>query len=356
MACGFPDAAVPLGGDGSGVSAPAFPEPHHGGDLAAATRVFGLPCGGWLDLSTGINPAPWPVPAALPDATLSRLPEPALLAGMLAAARSAYRIADGIELIAGPGSDVLLRLLPLVLPPGRVAIVGPTYGGHEAAWRAAGRDVTLAREPEDAAAAARFVVVANPNNPDGRTWPPARLAAVAAELGSRGGLLIVDEAFADVAPAISLIPALAALPAIVLRSFGKFHGLAGLRLGFAAGAVAPLARMRAILGVWPVSGPALAVATAALMDEGWRTAARTGLAASAARLRGLLQENGLAVAGGTDLFVLVDSPSANEIHRHLARQGIWTRAFPDHPRWLRLGLPPADGWERLAAALASVGR
>ncbi len=142
---------------------------------------------------------------------------------------------------------------PWSRPPGSVAIVAPTYGSHSDAWQSAGRSVETVAALDRIAPDTTIVIVGNPNNPDGRTFSPSRLANLARTLGARGGLLIVDEAFADVAPEVSLAPELAGLPAIVLRSFGKFYGLAGLRLGFAAGQSAVTARLAGLLGDWPVS-------------------------------------------------------------------------------------------------------
>jgi cobalamin biosynthetic protein CobC len=328
--------------------------PRHGGDLAHATALYGEPRGGWLDLSTGINPIPYPAPPIGP-ADLGRLPDPDRLARLIATARDAYAVPDGVRLIAAPGSEIAIRLLPLVAPAGKVAILAPTYGSHREAWANAGRAVvavgSVEANPDDAA----ILVLANPNNPDGRLTETDPLVHLAEGLGRRGGLLIVDEAFADLAPEASLIPHLAGLPAVVLRSLGKFYGLAGLRLGFVAGAEPDLGRLETLLGDWPVSGPAIAAGEAALADAPWRDATRRRLSRDAARLRALLRAHGLTVLGGSDLFVLVGDRNALALHRRLAERGIWTRAFAEEPTWLRLGLPADDaGFARLDQALAAL--
>jgi cobalamin biosynthetic protein CobC len=204
--------------------------------------------------------------------------------------------------------------------------------------------------PDDAS----VVIVANPNNPDGRTTDPAKLVALAEQLGDAGGFLVVDEAFADVAPDISLVPDLAGLPAVVLRSFGKFYGLAGLRLGFLIGDRSIVSLVEQLLGDWPVSGPAVAIGAAALADDDWRDTTRRRLATDADRFGDILASHRLHTIGGTDLFALVEDDDAPEIHDRLARQGIWTRVFADRPRWLRLGLPPPRGFDRLDRALRNV--
>ena len=326
--------------------------PRHGGDLAFAEARYGRPVGGWLDLSTGVNPNPWPVPP-ISTGALTRLPQPNAMARLIAAARSAYAIEGTVEILAVPGSELAIRLLPLVAPPGPVAIVSPTYGSHAEAWHRAGRTVATVHTLDHVPDTARVVVLANPNNPDGRRIDSAALAAEAHRLGAHGGMLVVDEAFGDVAPPDSnLEPMLAGLDAVVLRSLGKFFGLPGLRLGFVAGAPEIVGNLARLLGDWPVSGPALEIGAAALEDSDWQATTRTRLATDAMRLRDTLSGAGFTIVGSTDLFVLAAHDSAGNVHEALARQGIWTRAFAERPDWLRFGLPSDDaGFTRLAKAL-----
>jgi cobalamin biosynthetic protein CobC len=329
----------------------AAPAPRHGGDLDHATAVFGSPPEGWLDLSTGVNPHPYPA-AGVASAELRRLPSGARLAALAEAARAAYGADPSLAVAATPGSEVALRLLPLLAPDGPVAIVSPTYASHAEAWRTAGRDVVAVPELGAVPPGVAAVVVGNPNNPDGRRSDPDALGQLAQRLAERG-LLVVDEAFADLAPDASLVPHLAGLNAVVLRSFGKFFGLPGLRLGFALGARSMVAQVADLMGDWPVSSPALAIGTAALADAAWQEAMRTRLAADARRLRQLLTARGLSIRGGTDLFVLVEEPSGT-LHEALARNGIWTRGFTEQPTWVRIGLPGDDqAFARLERALSA---
>lgn len=328
--------------------------PRHGGDLAFARAHYGEPADGWLDLSTGVNPTPYPAPP-LAAAALARLPDRDALRDLVATARRAYGAPAQATLIATPGSDTAIRLLPVAAPPGPVVVVAPTYAGHVDAWRDAGRVVVDAATIDAIPDEATIAVVVNPNNPDGQLHHPDALAQAAHRLGERGGLLVVDEAFGDPTPDASLMPYLAGLPAVVLRSFGKFYGLAGLRLGFVAGSPPPLDRLAALLGEWPVSSAAIAIGRAALADAAWRDAARRRLRTQHARLSALLARRGLDPIGGTDLFVLVDTPTAADIHRELARRGIWTRVFVEQPAWLRIGLPGGDaGFTRLDGALEEI--
>lgn len=325
----------------------------HGGDLAWAERRFGPPAAGWLDLSTGINPWPYKFPPMAPEAW-ARLPDRAALSALATAAARYYRAPSPANIAAAPGTQALIRLLPRLRLPGRVAVIGPTYAEHAAGWSDAGHAVADAADPLDAAATADIVVVTNPNNPDGRTHPPETLLLVAELLAARGGLLLVDEAFADLAPALSLAPLCDRPGLVVLRSFGKFFGLAGLRLGFALAEPAFAAAIRAALGAWPVAGPAIAIARAAFADRAWADSTRIRLTEAVADLRTVLAAAGLTIDGGTDLFVLTASPDAAARFERLGRSGILARHFPERPDRLRFGLPPdAAARARLAAALGA---
>jgi cobalamin biosynthesis protein CobC len=322
--------------------------PLHGGDLTAAEARWGTSSDGWLDLSTGINPWPYPLPA-IPAAAWTRLPSAADQALLAAAAARRYRLRHGVVLAAA-GSQALIQAAPRLLPPGPVVVVGPTYGEHARAWAAAGHHVVHRTDAADIGDAAAAVVV-NPNNPDGRIVPPALLRDLADRFALRGGLLVVDEAFADSRPDLSLVPDLGP-GLVVLRSFGKFYGLAGLRLGFALAMPELADRLAALLGPWPASGPALAVGMRALADEDWAAATVARLDAAAAALDGVLMRAGLEVVGGTNLFRLAESRRAPDLYERLGRAGILVRAFADRPTLLRIGLPgDAPALARLERAL-----
>lgn len=326
----------------------------HGGDLTDAVARHGAGDPAWLDLSTGINPHPWPAPEGLRRSGWERLPAKADLDRLLRVARSAYRVPDGAEIVAAPGTQALIQWLPRLAEQGSVAVLGPTYGEHAAVWRGAGlsvREIAGLDEVEDA----RHVVAVNPNNPDGRVIPHAGLAQAGRLCAERGGWLVVDESFADVVPEACAARLAAELPIVVLRSFGKFHGLAGLRLGFAV-APPPLAdRIAQALGPWAVSGPALAVGAAALADVAWADAMRGRLRREAEALDRVLAEAGFAPAGGTSLYRLVRHSRAASIQAALAAEHIWVRSFEWAPDLLRFGLPQdAASRERLRAALRTL--
>jgi cobalamin biosynthetic protein CobC len=325
----------------------------HGGELAAARRQFPGAVEPFIDLSTGINPDPYPMPD-LSTAVLARLPDPDALASLAATAARFYGAPSPAHVVPAPGTQILLPLVAGLVQPGRAAILSPTYSEHSRAAALAGhavRDIGGL----DALADAELVVVTNPNNPDGRLLTKAELLAAAKHLQARGGILVIDEAFMDVGPSgVSLAPEVARGNIVVLRSFGKFFGLAGLRLGFAIAALPLAVRLAALLGPWAVSAPALAAGTKAMADLAWIEMTRRRLAQAAVRLDAILRGSGLEIIGGTTLFRLARTRAAPELFHHLGRAGILVRAFPDHATWLRFGLPAAEpDWQRLQIAMAA---
>jgi cobalamin biosynthesis protein CobC len=312
-------------------------------------------------LSTGINPHSYPLPQMAPE-VFARLPEPAALERLAATAARAYG-ASPDQVVAAPGTQILLPPVFALVPGGRAAVLGPTYAEHARVARLVDHETTEVTTIEDLRGADLAVIV-NPNNPDGRIVSKDGLLALADEKRRHGGLLVVDEAFADVGQidvgeidlgpgGLSLGPEVGRGNLVVLRSFGKFHGLAGLRLGFALAAPELAARLRATLGPWAVAGPAIAAGQAALADTAWAEAMRDILAREAARLDLLLIGAKLEIVGGTSLFRLVRTPAATALFDHLGRAGILVRRFAEQPAWLRFGLPGDEAaWQRLAAALA----
>lgn len=324
----------------------------HGGDLSEAMTRFGGAPEAWLDLSTGINPNSYPLPP-LPHDVWQRLPSRADAAALLAAARRAYAVPDDVGIVAAPGTQALIQWLPRLAAHGAVAVVSPTYNEHAAAWRLAGHEVMGIGADDALPEAVRHVVIVNPNNPDGRIVDHTALARLGETVAARDGTMVIDEAFADLDPANSAVALCRNWPVVVLRSFGKFYGLAGLRLGFAVGPQPLIARVREAMGPWTCSGPALAVGSAALDDERWANEMREELREQAAKLDAALQAAGFAAVGGTALFRLVRHRHASAYHAALARRHIWCRRFDWADDLLRFGLPPDDAaLARLAHALA----
>jgi cobalamin biosynthesis protein CobC len=324
---------------------------YHGGNINLARVRFPHAPLPWIDLSTGINPVPYPVGEIAPT-TWTRLPEPMQLGALEAAARFAYGAGPSAEVVAAAGSQTLIQWLPHVVPARRVGILRFTYGEHETCWRTAGAEVATVGTLAELTAFDVGVVV-NPNNPDGRLLRSNDLGEAARSMERHGGLLIVDEAFMDVfAPQDSLIPCLPDKSAVVLRSFGKIYGLAGIRLGFAVASREIATLLRRAIGPWAVSGPAIGIGRRALSDAIWLSETVARLKRQAARLDRLLQAVGFRIAGGTPLFRLAARADARAWFERLGQAGILTRPFLARPDWLRFGIPGApDDWARLEAAL-----
>jgi cobalamin biosynthetic protein CobC len=317
----------------------------HGGNIGAALAQFGGQMEDWIDLSTGINRVAYPfvnVPAAL----WHRLPTGEDMAQALAAARWHYGVQAPAMLCAG--AQAAIQMIPQLRSAGRAAVLSPSYNEHAACLRAQGWQVSAA--PDLAAMrGADLAVVVNPNNPDGRVFTPGDLLTLLPDVG----LLVVDESFGDVAPHLSLLPYAGQNKLLILRSFGKFWGLAGARFGLVFGPKSHVEQLSALAGPWPVSGPALHIARAAYADKAWADATRARLVQDAAKMDDLARGAGWRVVGGCDLFRLYDTPDAAAAQTRLARAHIWSRIFPYSATWLRLGpAGSADEWNRLAAALA----
>jgi len=319
----------------------------HGGNLRDAAARFGRPAAEWLDLSTGINPDFYPVPATAANAW-HRLPEPDC--SLITAAQAYY---GAPQLMPVAGSQAAIQALPRLRDKANVIMSSPSYAEHAYQWRRAGHAV---REVgyEDLAAqidTADVVVVVNPNNPTGATIARNLLLDWAERLAARGGWLVVDEAFGDTMPEVSVARWTHRPGLIVLRSVGKFFGLAGLRLGFVAADPILLNRLAEWIGPWSVSGPAQQIGAAALSDTGWQTETRARLVREGERLQKLLSGYGVASCG-TALFQWWPEKQAETFAHHMAERGIWVRLFTHQARGIRLGLPGSEaGWQRLAASL-----
>ncbi|MCP1199781.1 threonine-phosphate decarboxylase CobD [Notoacmeibacter sp. MSK16QG-6] len=323
----------------------------HGGDLSEAENLFPDAPQPWVDLSTGISPFAYPLPPLSPDCW-ARLPQPAETARLCAAAALAYG-AKPTEVVAGAGTQPLVANVLRLLRRSEIAIVGPTYAEHGRICRQIGHSVRDIAQVGDVPDSSRCVIVVNPDNPTGTLTSRSDLLDLARHLQRRGGLLIVDEAFMDsAADSQSLCDRVIGLPIVVLRSFGKFYGLAGLRLGFAIAGEAIAGRLRSDLGPWPVSGPAIGIGQAALRDTAWQEAQRQRLVAASERLDQALIAYGFKAEGVSPLFRTLRCDGVPDLFDRLGRAGIWTRRFAFDPDLLRIGLPSDEAaWRRLCDAL-----
>jgi cobalamin biosynthesis protein CobC len=332
---------------------------HHGGRLGAARAAYSQAPQPWIDLSTGINPKSYPAPRAR-GVTLNRLPDSGELSQLESVAAAAFGVGDSQRVVATGGTETALRLLPYVLRQKAAIVAGPTYGSHADGWEKAGvpSRVVPDAELESSIADQTALIVVNPNNPDGRLVGRDRLRHLHDAVASRGGVFVVDEAFAEVTPQASVADIAGTGVAehlVVLRSFGKFYGLAGLRLGFVVGSPVVAARVRGMIGDWPVSVDALAAGLAAYADRQWTERMRVQLASAARRLDGLLSRYGFEVVGGTSLYRLVRAVDAPARFERLAAAGILTRPFQHDATLLRFGLPGTpEAWQRLEEALGGL--
>lgn len=305
----------------------------HGGGLDAAIAQYGGTRADWLDLSTGINPVAyeWSPPSS--DAW-RHLPDQGALKSLTNAARTFWNVPDGAEIIPASGASALIAQIPGMIPAKSVNIPHPTYNEHGHAFDTWGWTRSETADTQ---------VLVNPNNPDGRFWSASDM---------RDGLTIIDESFCDVAPDKSLIDLAARPNVIMLKSFGKFWGLAGLRLGFAI-CLPELAQcLRDRIGPWAVSGPALAIGAQALDDDDWAAETRNRLARDVKKLDHILSAASLRIVGGTDLFRLTEARCARTLQERLARDRILVRTFPYSTTLVRFGLPGADtDWDRIKVAL-----
>lgn len=317
----------------------------HGGNLDIARGRFGGLSEDWIDLSTGINRRPYPIGDLQPH-HWTALPSRSELKSLEEAARQAY--ATTAPVLATAGAQAAIQMLPQLAPKGSAKILAPTYGEFGHVLRTAGWRVEEVGEL-DALPGVDLAIVVNPNNPDGRRHDPQDLLA----LVPRVGRLVVDESFVDALPELSLAPQAGRPGLLVLRSFGKFYGLAGLRLGFVLACEADIAALAGMAGPWPVSGMAIAIGRRALDDRDWARETRARLVRDTERLDRLAQAAGWTLVGGTLLFRLYDATDGLRAQERLGRVRIWSRAFRDRPTWLRLGLPGDETeWQRLAMALS----
>lgn len=336
------------------VAGSAFGGPiQHGGNLARARALFPEAREPWIDLSTGINPYSYPY-SPIPANAFSRLPEPDALSRLCALAAESYGAPASEMIVAAPGTQILLPIiagLAKQVSGGNNAIVlSPTYAEHARAAAMAGFEVSET-DDLDRLAEGQLAIVVNPNNPTGRMVAKADLLALAGLMRAKGGLLVVDEAFIDVSEAESVAAHVGEGGLVVLKSFGKFYGLAGVRLGFAMSQQEIVSRVDERLGPWAVSGPALHIAGEALSDGPWQMTMREQLRRDAGRLDALLDQASVRVSGGTTLFRFVRDGEAQALFQRLGEAGIMTRRFEERPDDLRIGLPGEGEWERLAAAL-----
>jgi len=319
----------------------------HGGRLREAAQTYSIPLANWIDLSTGINPHGYPIPA-IPAAAWQRLPEEQ--DGLMAAAQAYYQSEN---ILAVAGSQAAIQTLPLLRPKGMIGILAPSYAEHAHAWQKAGHELrTIDVEKIDTLIhQLDTLILVNPNNPTGQTFSPEQCLHWLEILNKKQGWLIIDEAFIDATPELSLSTFSPRKGLIILRSIGKFFGLAGIRSGFVLAEQPILDTLNEHLGPWTLSNPSRLVTAEALKNQAWQTQTRTQLQQQSQRLQQLLSEHQLPPTGSNALFQWVKTEQAKQLHQQLAQQAVFTRLF-NQPNSLRFGLPENENaWQQLTQAL-----
>jgi len=319
----------------------------HGGRLLEAAQQYQIPTSKWLDLSTGINPNGYPVPN-IPDSIWQRLPEEQ--DELISTAQNYYR---SPSILAVAGSQAAIQSLPLLRSAGTIGIITPSYAEHAYAWEKAGHKILTmaASEVNQHIHLLDTLILINPNNPSAETFTQKQCLSWLEKLNQRQGWLIIDEAFIDTTPELSLSKLAPLKGLIILRSIGKFFGLAGLRAGFVLAEPSVLNPLNELLGPWALSNPSRFVCTQALQNTAWQEEARQQLQQQSQRLNILLKQHQLSPTGSTHLFQWVQTEQATYIHEQLAKQAVFTRLFKQ-PASLRFGLPANEAaWQHLESAL-----
>lgn len=305
----------------------------HGGNLERAMQSYGGSPSDWIDISTGISP----FSASLPELRLSdwhRLPESASLDELAQIAQVYY--ASNQECIVTSGSQFLINHLPDLLK-GDIGILEPSYGEYAASFARHGREYN-ALDTIDEIDDVQSIILANPNNPDGRLYAQGELYELAEVLKKRDGYLVVDEAFCDVCDNASMLIADPIENLIVLKSFGKFFGLAGARIGFVFAHNDVLHQIEQLQGPWSVSGPSISVAKYVLTCDGIHQDLLREISSRHSQFIQMLSDTRLKIIGGTKLFTLIEHENATDLHEHFLNKKILTRKFDYNACWLRLGL------------------
>ncbi|MCI2284082.1 threonine-phosphate decarboxylase CobD [Colwellia sp. MSW7] len=341
----------------------------HGGQLQQVAKQYNIPAENWLDLSTGIAPFSYPIPS-IPEKVYQSLPQ---TSSDLKTAAKRYYNAD--NLLVTNGSQAIIKLLPTLWRkknPLSTTVYLPEQGykEHALAWQTAGftvywyKNELLEQEPIENNT---VLVIINPNNPTGQLYSQSTLIKYQEKLEKSNGLLVIDEAFIDVvSPSHSMSHTINSNSntinnTLILRSFGKFFGLAGIRIGFLIGSETWIEKFNDQLGPWQVNGPAQFIAQSALSDYQWHEQQKQKLQLLSADLRTILTKSipseYINKITGTDLFQTVyftesteTKSRAENYYASLCQQAVYAR-LTDDKQALRFGLAKKNQHERLKNAL-----
>ncbi len=334
--------------------------PKHGGDLAYWQRKVGNDALNWLDLSSACNREPWPVPE-VSTALWMALPDQTEL--LEQAERYFARRPNAI----GAGSQHIIESLPPLLRESgcltnqTVFVPRIGYQEHAFAWRKWGYDIVYYDALEELLTQHWAVaVVIQPNNPTGELASASILSQLVAHAEQQGASLVVDEAFIDATPEWSVLNHQQTKDLseslFVMRSVGKFFGLAGARVGFVFCASKWQVALNNLLGPWPVATPSLHLVSLALADTAWQSHALQNLTVRQAAFVERVMPKLNTVFDSQDsvrnaLFTtwFLDSQAyAEHVFTMLHQVGVHTRLGDG---WIRVALPALDEMDALNRAL-----
>ncbi|MBX7145921.1 MAG: aminotransferase class I/II-fold pyridoxal phosphate-dependent enzyme [Alphaproteobacteria bacterium] len=326
--------------------------PDHGGDLIYAKNYFGEPNHPWVDLSTGINPRSYPF-SFIKNEKYQKLPSQNDISKLLEIARNYYQTPDQVDIIAGPGSQFFLQTLPLFLQEYKnISILTPTYNEYAKCWGSKNSKITYVKKITELKRDQQILIICNPNNPNGAIIDHNVILDTAQFLKKNKGILIIDEAFVDPIPEYSIVPLLHHSNIIVLKSFGKFFGLAGLRLGFMISAHPVIQQINHFLGPWPISHPAIEIGIKAFNDKVWINKTKNWLQITSKKIHSVFQTYNFKQYKGTALFTFINDSRAFSLYQCLGKKGIYTRIYKENPSWIRIGMPLPQTFKRLTKALS----
>lgn len=317
----------------------------HGGNIDKAISIYGGKVNDWIDLSTGINPDCYPIPK-FSNTDWRNLPTLTEIEKLESLIKSEFNTFSSVMLT--PGSQIAISLLPTLLKKQIVGIIEPTYSDYFESFENAGFKVCSCSNIQELLKS-KIAIIVNPNNPDGKNYDIKDLLL----LSEKVNLLIVDESFIEASNTSSIISYIKQKTnnIIVIKSFGKLYGLAGLRLGFVFSGEGFISKFKKIFSFWPVSKVSIKIASRAIKDKKWMINTQIKLKKKTIILDEIMKSINFKLIGGTNLFRLYSTPNSISSHRFLAKKFIWSRIFSYSRKWLRLGIPSDEDLKKVKIKL-----
>ena len=313
----------------------------HGGDIDNAIKKYGGNKDDWIDLSTGINPNHYPY-KLINIRELQNLPYKNDIDNLNKLAKKYFQTTACVRAVSGAQGGI--NILPFLLPNKTVSILSPTYNEYQNVFSNSLKKIINVKNLSELKKS-QIAIICNPNNPDGKLYSNDNLLKISKSVE----YLIIDESFIDQYPRKSLSHKLDDQTNIlILRSFGKFFGLAGIRLGFLISNKEIDKKIQFLIGNWPISNVAINVASKALIDHVWIMNTISFLKEGSYFLDCLASEINWKVVGGTNLYRLYETPNAHDAQNKLANFKIWSRRFSYSKKWIRLGIPRKKDFKKVS--------